>query len=313
MRIRKSSRCGFATRAASTTSCFAPWRKCSPIPARRRIRPAARRRTGCTGASSSRASVARGGVESRRRFAPCPEAHRLPEAPRRASPTHAAMSVRCAGAGAGCSPAQDPSQGAAAADDLRALGLCDRAAAWRLYPGADRRRHGAGGHARRARAHHVRAHEEAAGGPDVAAAAARAGGSARDARAGRRGRSAWQEFAALGFEIARLAPDQLALRAIPSLLAGRGSGRRRARRALGSAGIGPVARASRSRSTICSHHGLPRRGARAPHLDRAGNERAAARDGGHRARRSMQPRPPDLGAVVDGAISIACSCADGEI
>jgi len=30
-----------------------------------------------------------------------------------------------------------------------------------------------------------------------------------------------QEFAALGFEVARLAPDQLALRAIPSLLAGR--------------------------------------------------------------------------------------------
>jgi DNA mismatch repair protein MutL len=32
-----------------------------------------------------------------------------------------------------------------------------------------------------------------------------------------------QEFAALGFGVTRLAPDQLALRAIPSLLAGRGS------------------------------------------------------------------------------------------
>jgi DNA mismatch repair protein MutL len=30
-----------------------------------------------------------------------------------------------------------------------------------------------------------------------------------------------QEFAALGFDVTRLAPDQLALRAIPSLLAGR--------------------------------------------------------------------------------------------
>jgi DNA mismatch repair protein MutL len=31
-----------------------------------------------------------------------------------------------------------------------------------------------------------------------------------------------QEFAALGFDVARLAPDQLALRAVPTLLAGRG-------------------------------------------------------------------------------------------
>jgi DNA mismatch repair protein MutL len=37
----------------------------------------------------------------------------------------------------------------------------------------------------------------------------------------RRPKSACQEFAALGFGVSRLAPDQLALRAIPTLLAGR--------------------------------------------------------------------------------------------
>ena len=46
---------------------------------------------------------------------------------------------------------------------MRAARLRDRAAARRIYPRADRRRHGAGRHACRARARHVRGHEKAAG------------------------------------------------------------------------------------------------------------------------------------------------------
>src|SRR5690606_6343013 len=42
------------------------------------------------------------------------------------------------------------------------------------------------------------------------------------------------------------------------------------------------------------HHGLPCGGARASTAVGHGNERVAARDGAHRAQRSMQPRPSDV-------------------
>ena len=106
------------------------------------------------------------------------------------------------------------------------------------------------------------------------------------------------EFAALGFIITRWAPDQLALRAIPSLLAGRDP-----------AGVvrdvlsdlletGHSRRVEESINHLLGTAGLPRGGAGAAQFERPGNECTAAADGAHRARRSMQSRPPDLGAPV---------------
>src|SRR5690606_28804245 len=45
-------------------------------------------------------------------------------------------------------------------------------------------------------------------------------------------------------------------------------------------------------------HGLPRRGARQPAPDAAGDECPAARDGGDRAFRPVQPWPSDLGTLL---------------
>ncbi len=72
-----------------------------------------------------------------------------------------------------------------------------------------------------------------------------------------------QEFAALGFDVSRLAPDQLALRAIPSLLAGRDPRGHRARRALGFVGAGSLAAGRGVDQSLARHHGLSRGGARA--------------------------------------------------
>ena len=94
---------------------------------------------------------------------------------------------------------------------------------------------------------------------------------------------------------AAVSPTQLALRAVPALLA---AGRRRragARRAARHARVRRLARAGRASQRAARDHGLPRRGARQPPPDARRNERAAARDGSHRARRPVQPRPADLG------------------
>ena len=106
------------------------------------------------------------------------------------------------------------------------------------------------------------------------------------------------EFAALGFALTRLAPDQLALRGVPSLLAGDDP-----------AGVvrdvlADLAETGHSRRVEESINQLL--GTMACHaavraqrtLSVAGDERAAARDGAHRSGRSVQSRPPDLGAAV---------------
>ncbi len=116
-----------------------------------------------------------------------------------------------------------------------------------------------------------------------------------------------QEFAALGFGVARLAPDQLALRAIPILLAGRDPAGIVRDVLSDLAGAGPFAARRGVDQSLARHHGLPRRGACAALLEPAGDERAAARNGGNRARRSMQSWPPDLGAFVAGRPGSAIS------
>ncbi len=76
------------------------------------------------------------------------------------------------------------------------------------------------------------------------------------------------------------------------------SGRRGARRIVGSAGNGTLAAGRRVDQSSAGNHGLPRRGAGAAQSERARNECTAARNGAHRARGPVQPRPPDLGAAV---------------
>ena len=121
----------------------------------------------------------------------------------------------------------------------------------------------------------------------------------RDTRAGRGGRGACGGIRGPRLRVTRLAPDQLALRGGAEPAGGPRSGRRRARRTVGSLRRRATRGGSRSRSTSCSAPwpATPRC-ARSAISALAGNERAAARDGAHRARRSMQPRPPDLGAAV---------------
>src|SRR5574337_754964 len=72
----------------------------------------------------------------------------------------------------------------------------------------------------------------------------------------------------------------------PGRTAARGARRPRAARRQ----PGGAARARRP----AGDDGLPRRGARQPPPEPAGDGRAAAADGGHRTRRPVQPRPPDL-------------------
>ena len=106
------------------------------------------------------------------------------------------------------------------------------------------------------------------------------------------------EFAALGFALTRLAPDQLALRGVPSLLAGDDPADVVRDVLSDLAGDGPLAPCRGIDQPPPRHHGLSRGGARAAHSQQRGNERPAARDGAHRSGRSVQSRPPDLGAVV---------------
>ena len=68
----------------------------------------------------------------------------------------------------------------------------------------------------------------------------------------------------------------------------------RARAACRSPGVRREPRAHRAPRRTARHDGLPRRRARAPRADGAGDERAPAPDGGDRALRPVQPRPPDL-------------------
>src|SRR5690606_30462743 len=72
----------------------------------------------------------------------------------------------------------------------------------------------------------------------------------------------------------------------------RSAGRHRAHRA-----FGPADRAAQ-RTAV--HHGLPRRGARAPAADTGRDERPVAPDGTHRTCRSVQPWAPDLVPVEPG-------------
>ena len=69
----------------------------------------------------------------------------------------------------------------------------------------------------------------------------------------------------------------------------------RSRRAHGRMGRG--AAAGTPADACRGHHGLPRLGARRPHPQAGGNERAAARDGRHAEFRPVQPRPADLRGI----------------
>ncbi len=69
----------------------------------------------------------------------------------------------------------------------------------------------------------------------------------------------------------------------------------------------PRARRAPERNAV--NHGLPRGCPRQSRADQPGNERAAARDGSHRALRPVQPRPPRPGSRSRSARWTRCSCA----
>ncbi len=79
----------------------------------------------------------------------------------------------------------------------------------------------------------------------------------------------------LGFALSPLGPGTLAVRGLPAPLADADA-------------------VALARSVLPVDDGLPRLGARQPGARPAGDERAAARDGGHRACRPVQSRPPDV-------------------
>jgi DNA mismatch repair protein MutL len=91
----------------------------------------------------------------------------------------------------------------------------------RLHPGAECRRPGAGGHARRARAHPLRTPEAQPRCRSArdAGAAGTAGALRQRSRDGNGRRSIGRALAALGFDAAA-GPRELAVRALPALLAG---------------------------------------------------------------------------------------------
>ena len=119
-------------------------------------------------------------------------------------------------------------------------------------------------------------------------------------------------LAQLGFEVTRSGPQSLLLRSVPALLA-HGDVEALLRDVLADLREHGESRARRrcARRTAVDH-GLPRRGARQPAPDYAGNERAAARDGSDRALRPMQSWPPDLGALHAWPKSTAGSCEDAD-
>ena len=105
-----------------------------------------------------------------------------------------------------------------------------------------------------------------------------------------------ETLAALGFEVTRSGPQSLTLRSVPALLA-HGDVEALLRDVLADLREHGESRARRRRARRTAvDDGLPRRGARQPPPDVAGDERPAARNGSHRALRPMQSWPPDLGA-----------------
>ena len=104
------------------------------------------------------------------------------------------------------------------------------------------------------------------------------------------------DWEAAGFELERLAPDTLVVRAVPALLprediaalvrdvvSWRGRRRRRAS-------------SRRRQRSLAGHHRLPLGHPRAPAADAGGDECTAAADGADAARRPVQSRSPDLDA-----------------
>src|SRR5208282_660604 len=76
------------------------------------------------------------------------------------------------------------------------------------------------------------------------------------------------------------------------------SGRRGARRVVGSGGNRAFAARGRVDQPPARHDGLPCRGSRTAQFDAAGNERPVAGHGAHGPSRPVQSWAPDLGAVV---------------
>ncbi len=104
----------------------------------------------------------------------------------------------------------------------------------------------------------------------------------------------------LGFAIAPAGPRELAVRSLPALLTG-GNAVELVRSLLKDLAEHPASRVIETRrnellATMACHGAV--RANRQLGLSR--NERPAAPDGSHRTRRPVQPRPPDLGADVDG-------------
>src|SRR3954471_11077414 len=175
------------------------------------------------------------------------------------------------------------------------LGLRACAVAWRVHPRAEPGGTGAGGHARGARAHrHGKAQaqhrcgDRAAPGAPCSGRAPRRGarhchrgGKSRGAGAPRPGSGRRRTGRARRARGARAARRRRRGSADPRSAEGNPRVRREP---------GPVLAPERA----ARHDGLPRRGAREPHTGRGRDERTAARDGGDRALRKLQPRPADV-------------------
>ena len=107
------------------------------------------------------------------------------------------------------------------------------------------------------------------------------------------------EFAALGFALTRLAPDQLALRGGAEPAGGAMTRQTSCATCCRiSAETGHSRRVEESINQLPRHHGLPCSGARPAYVQHRGNERPAARDGAHRSGRPVQSWPANLGAAV---------------
>ena len=149
-RIRKSSRCDFASRAACTTSCSARWSGRSPRPGRPRNRAGSAPLDWLSGSAASATggafpgairAAAKRGPAGRDGYRGYPGAR-----PRGSAPRQRGRLVRVR-------PHGRPRAGARGAASARATtrrpaGLRHRAAAWSLHIGAVGRWVGAGGHAR---------------------------------------------------------------------------------------------------------------------------------------------------------------------
>ena len=117
----------------------------------------------------------------------------------------------------------------------------------------------------------------------------------------------------LGLETSVSGPNELAVRAAPALLAGGDIAGLTREPAARTSATTARARCSSARqnellATMACHAAV--RANRVAHRDR--DERAAARDGGNRALRQLQPRPPDLVPADAWRTWTACSCAGNE-